>query len=451
MAFGAAFLIKRGMDREPATPLSTPVVPPSASSIASSISSFEGPAPRTPPVLRLATAHAEFGVLVNKIDVKAVTNRKKLALQFAPALCGSAALCDAAKTIVGDAAAMTFDSKPRKHWLLPTAEQIAAQKPSIAPQEVERAQGLPDLLIVSASGPRSKDHRVARAAFAATSIIARITKGFVVDMSSNRVETAATFDARVVNGVDGQFGAPQLDFQASPAAHQGYVRITTTGLERFGLPDLEASEVTTACAAEMPRVFVAIARQLAREDANSSIHLTTSALDLGADGPLEEGETDVSLVASAPRVGDRMTTLVRVVPRGGANADRYVDMVEQLVGVIEQDHLFDKEWDEVQVEAQKRLPAALVQQRSVNGALLHVLIAFYPDETDETDAPEWLWVEVTSWHDQGIIGIVVDEPTAGSIGGVQRGARISRTRGDVLDFQLRLPDGRVEQPLPDAH
>ena len=396
------------------------------------------------PPLRLAAARAEFGVLVNHVDIKVAADRKKLSAQFTPALCGSASLCDAAKAVVDDAGAMSFEQKPRKHWLLPTRAQLAMQRPALTTEEIDREEALSDLVIISATGTSESDHRVARAAFATALLIARTTKGFVVDMSSNRIESAAVFAGRVVNRPDGQLGAPQLDFQTSPTVQHGYVRMTTTGLERFGLPDLEASEVTPACAAQMPNIFVAVARQLAREGANTTIHLTTASLELGATKPAEEGEVAFSLVGSTPSVGDRMTALVRIEPHGGANADAYLDMVEALVGQLADDHLSEKELAEIQLEAQRRLPAALMVQRATPGAVLHVLMAFEPAKGDEDGEAEWLWVEVNSWNEREVIGTVVDEPMEDD--GVQRGSRIRRMRGDVVDYQLTLPNGTIEHP-----
>ncbi len=452
---GAALIVTVGYLAKPSDKSDAPSEAPPAPSATSTSVGATGPSASAqrvsspPPVLRLATAHAEFGVLVKNVDFKSMSDRKKLAAQLGPALCGSPSLCDAARTVVADPSTMTFDRKPRKHWLLPTPAQLALQKPPVTAEDTEREQTLPDLFIISAEGAPTQDHRVARAAFAAAAVVARATKGFVVDMSSNRIETATVFASRVINQYDGQLAAAQLDFQTSPAAQQGYVRITTTGLERFGLPDLEASEVSTASAAQMPNIFVAIARQLVRDGATPSIHLTTSALELGANKPEEEGEVDLSLVASTPAVGDRMTSLVRLQPLGGANADGYVEMVEHLFGELEDDHLLEKDLDEVQLEAQKRLPAALAKQRSTSGALLHVMIKFEPGKAEEGDEAEWLWVEVTSWTDREIIGIVVDAPMAGSIGEVQRGTRVRRMRGDVVDFQLTFPNGTAEYPGDD--
>jgi uncharacterized protein YegJ (DUF2314 family) len=65
-----------------------------------------------------------------------------------------------------------------------------------------------------------------------------------------------------------------------------------------------------------------------------------------------------------------------------------------------------------------------------------------PFETDDGQGREWMWVEVTSWKDDTISGVLMNEPHA--VRGLHNGSPVTVREADAFDYLLVLPNGRSE-------
>ncbi|MEI7893831.1 MAG: DUF2314 domain-containing protein, partial [Myxococcales bacterium] len=94
---------------------------------------------------------------------------------------------------------------------------------------------------------------------------------------------------------------------------------------------------------------------------------------------------------------------------------------------------------ETRGRAQKVLADVLARHKKASKDPLYVQVPF-----GDTDAGggEWMWIEVVSFDEQTVTGMLVDEPD--TLVDVHKGDRVTRARLDVADYVLKLADGGIE-------
>jgi hypothetical protein len=341
---------------------------------------------------------------------------------------------------------------------------------------------MPRALVVRVEGDALPDQLPARGAFAVVAALAQRTKGFVFDAVTDRLERPATFLAHAITE---PLGASVYRKDRVPVAYdpsdEGAVRLLTTGLLRFGAPDLRVVSVPRASAQRMARVLGALAEALADGAIASPITIDLAAIerargatlagDAGASfagdaGASFAGDAAASTNAavtialeSAPAAdGDPNPNMLLVRPKSGLSPTDYEALAAQFFGpppvVADDNPTTPAALAAVRAKTQKRLPELLERFKAMNRdvASLSLQVPILDPDEGASDANpmvepqkfDFIWIDVSSWDDATVTGTPIDESTV--VPGVETGGSITRPRSSFVNYDFKTEDGGHEQP-----
>jgi hypothetical protein len=422
--------------------VSTASTPMSAeSSLAAALASATAPQPL--PVRRPAASVVELGVLTDRPEDALQTGieRTSLAARVTPDLCGDPAACDAVRATLRDESRTTLQVLDASTWSLEGAD-LDASAGALSPAEKASVKKLPRVVVVHVTAPTGQDQRALRAAFAATAVVAREVHGVVWDQLLARFEDARVFASHAVTAPLGAsaFRRDRIELLYEPKA-EGMVRVLTSGLSRWGQPDVEAAAVPTAVSARVSEVVLAAAEAIANGAATQPLVLTLDDLARARGQPyaLDAGlppsaPVEVDVVGVHPENGDPNDFMARLVPPAGEGPIGYVDLAERFFGPV----LAASPGEDVlrtrRVTAQAKLAASLArwEAQKATGAKLLVLLPF-PIPGDA--GLESMWLEVSKVDAHTVTGKLTDDPLGAT--DVKRGDEVTRPRSQVEDLELR--------------
>ena len=297
-----------------------------------------------------------------------------------------------------------------------------------------------------------------------------------------------------------------------PYSHDGQnglLWMTTKGMSRFGLPDLEIRDVPPNLAQSLMPVLNGMAQKLMAASAQFATpsdideenedelpeelflqgfpcpaEVRLSVADIArayGDAPNETSENEndwgksslVRLTVSRQRGGEG--TFVRLVPPRVENSDKATPpgvWLNQVLGDLfeSEPHLAAVDHsDEAMQAAHNEAVSQLGQVRARFGAgfhrgeVLHVKYGFPTDEPSaEDDAPdaeidfteddgghEYMWIAVTSWSEGGRVrGLLANDPQYRR--DLQAGQNVEISEEDIYDWMIVYPDGRHEGAFTNA-
>ena len=288
--------------------------------------------------------------------------------------------------------------------------------------------------------------------------LAEATKGFPYDPECRLIfDTKSWRTERVEGWVE---GVP--DISKHVCMHQyrkgDLFRIITLGMRKFGKPDIVATEVSAhesrctgllinACAQHL--VEGAIPKENGFVVDFSSIKNPQMKVTLQANpGKGATGKALIGLRKTKPDEGDPENDLVAIdfpeTKGGGSISERRNALLAGLFGAS--DSLIDitngdKELAAASARAQKRaiqlIKPRFEKQLEPNE---HVLAKF-PFATP-TSNKEFMWVEITSWKDGSITGILENDPF--EVPNLKAGAKVSVKEQELYDYIWQKNDGSQE-------
>ncbi len=377
------------------------------------------------PVPRPPQALAEFGILSERpiAELLKLLDRRTLAGMLDGPVCGDDETCAAVRRFVVEGEGVHLEVVPAKNWKFPV--DLAHAASSLLPAERDGIKKYTSLVVVATSGQALPEQLPVRAAFALTAVLARRIDGLVFDQLLDRIERPLHFASRVITAPleAGAFRRECIDLQYTPRA-DGTVRLITVGLGRFGAPDLEVVGITMDLAQRLTGSLLEVANAVTFDEAMT---------------PLALGDLELHLEKAVPEPGDPRGIMVRLVAPSDAGAEYF----EQLAGTFPDDTPDTPPNDELMAEtrgrAQKVLADVLARHKKASKDPLYVQVPF-----GDTDAGggEWMWIEVVSFDEQTVTGMLVDEPD--TLVDLHKGDRVTRARLDVADYVLKLADGGIE-------
>jgi hypothetical protein len=452
--------------------------PPSASSAAASASTHdpEDEEPDEPPLTpkaieRPESAIAEFEIFTDRsnAELEALAAPKAAVALLRPAHCGAKAVCDAVSRFLLDDDHLKITVKGASDAVRPMSSDMGRVAPSLTDAEKDKALAMPRALIVKVTGDALPDQLPARGGFALVAALADRTKGFVFDAVTDRMERPATF---LTHAITEPFGGSvyrkdrvQIEYDPSD---EGGIRLLSTGLLRFGAPDLVVTTVPHSSAQHMADVLGALAQALADGAMASPLTIDMDAIERarGAKFAADAGlppkiGVAIGLDAVPPREGDPNENMVVVSPREGPSASAYEDLATLFFGapLTEDDNPpADEDLAAIRAKTQKLLPDLLARYKKMNHdeASLFLQIPFLNPEENSPDAdpmtePEkfdFIWIDVTSWNDTTVTGTPIDDSTV--VPGLTQGAAVTEPRSKVTDYDLKSEDGGHESAgIPD--
>lgn len=384
-------------------------------------------------IARPPEAVAELGVLTEatESDLAPLRDAKQVASLLDARECGdalSAVRAFAARSLVLDVMPSTF-------WPMPSFEDLADVTSTLTDDERAKLGRPLRLVSIRASGPGAPDQLPARTAYAAAIAIARASGGLVYDRVDDRIESAETFAAHAITAPLGAsaFRSDRIEVRYMARA-DGNVRLITSGLLRFGAPDVDVASVEPRFAAPLADLVEAVARALADG-------ARTTPVDVSVDG----ARLRVDLSEVHPESGDPNTTMVRVVSEGETTPAAYARLAAKIPSDAgEVPTPTDDELDASRIRTQEKLASVLGRFAADRdaGALLYVQLPF-AYETDAGEAgEEWMWVDVERWDETSLDGKLVDAPENPMP--LHRGDRVHRPRSEATAYELTASDGGVD-------
>jgi uncharacterized protein YegJ (DUF2314 family) len=234
-----------------------------------------------------------------------------------------------------------------------------------------------------------------------------------------------------------------------------YIRAITLGMRKFGLPDIVINEFSWSLNDQM----------------GNTINLFAQSLLEGATPPMGRYDFDVSklkheavravyekhLLDNSHTVAQ--LTLANAKPDEGDPDNRLLELrFDRYTGktVHEQHENFagsfygsvdtvayvkhNQAIEAASARARLKLPAL---RKEFNAGLQpgETLLLKAPFETSG-GAREWMWVEVSSWKGNAIVGLLANEPE--DVPGLRAGATVSVSEKDIFDYILNKADGSME-------
>ncbi|HEY3819468.1 MAG TPA: DUF2314 domain-containing protein [Polyangiaceae bacterium] len=395
------------------------------------------------PIRRPPSSIAEFGVLTakNEDQLQEMIDPAALAVRVTPDLCGDTAACDAVKRTLRDDTKTTVQVLDASTWSLDKVDLDATAR-GLTAAEKAGVTKLPRVVVVHVKTPTDRSELALRAAIAGAAAIARDIGGVVWDQLLVRLENARTFAAHAVTTpLDaGTFRRDRVEVLFEPKS-EGIVRVLTSGLSRWGEPDVEAVAVPTAATPRVSEVVLAVAQAIADGATTQPLVLTRDdvarargqaySADAGLPPPTP---VEVDVVTAYPENGDPNDFMARIVPGAGEGPIGYVDLAERFFGRIlaaapDSDVLAFQ-----RAKAQGKLGALVTawEAQKAGGAKLLVMLPF----TIPGDAGiESMWIEVTRADTKTVTGKVLDDPLGAT--DVKHGDEVTRPRSQVEDVELR--------------
>lgn len=369
-----------------------------------------------------------------------VLERQALAALIVPADCGDEGACTAVRAALQDEHTTTLQVVPASNWNITQAD-IDASAGSLSEAVRATIKKRARIVVVHVATATSARQLAVRAAYTAAAAIAEKVDGLVYDQLLGRIEGPQDFAAHLVaEPLDGSaFRKDRVELLYEPKA-AGVVRILTSGLSRWGAPDVEAAMVPVAASGRVADIVLAVAGALANGAVAGPILLSRDDLARGRGAPYPT-EVDfpatstiaIDLASVHPEGGDPNDFMARIDPPAGNGPLGYLDLAERFFGSLAASP------DETALRAnrertQRALPSALARWTASRSAGATLLVQL-PFEIAGDGGVESMWIDVTRVDAHAVTGRLVDDP----LGATQfnRGDEITRPLTDVEDLEVR--------------
>ncbi len=378
-------------------------------------------------------AVAELGVLTEatESDLESFHDPKQVVALLDERECGEA--LPAVRAFASRS--LVLDVMPSAFWPMPSFEDLPDVTRALTEEERSKLGRPLRLVSVRASGSAAPDQLPARTAYAAAIAIARATGGLVYDRVDDRIESAETFATHAIVAPLGAsvFRLDRIEIRYMARA-DGNVRLITSGLLRFGAPDVDVASVEPHVAAPLADLVAGVARALVDG-------ARTSPIDLDVDG----AKLRVDLADVHPESGDPNTTMVRIVSEGETTPAAYARLAAKIPSDAgDESTPSDDELDASRIRTQLHLHSVLDRFAADRdaGARLYLQLPFaYVTDAGEA-GEEWMWVDVERWDDSSIDGKLVDDPD--NTMSLHRGDAVHRLRAEATAYELTTSDGGVD-------
>jgi uncharacterized protein YegJ (DUF2314 family) len=220
-------------------------------------------------------------------------------------------------------------------------------------------------------------------------------------------------------------------------------RMVTLGMEKLGLPDVAVDQFA-APPEDVQLMINWICQSLWRGPLRPDGRLTLGPPPKGA--PPSEKPIEVQLQAATPQEGDAepLVELVFPGPPTATLQTRQNALLRQLFGAANDPFRSSKADDEELLAASRRARARLPElatrfRKGLSRQRLHLKVPFY---TPNHDGAEFMWIEVTSWKDSAIGGVLLNDSFDPD--GPKIGAHVQAKEADVYDYLIRNAQGQDE-------
>jgi uncharacterized protein YegJ (DUF2314 family) len=244
--------------------------------------------------------------------------------------------------------------------------------------------------------------------------------------------------------------------------------LTTRGLGKFGLPDIEVRDLPANHLSPFVRVANATAQHLIEEVSrviSAQVERSAESTDLTIEATLAINHdlmgravglefdsagareiVDVGLVFDERDQRSGRMPMIRIVPPGDVTTEMGVwtaDVLDRLVGSWDEPHLARTSSDAMQ-QAHRRAMREIadVKTRFLSGlAPGHILFHKRGFATPDGGA-EYMWIAVSEWSEKSVTGTLASHPRL--VANVRTGERVVFPESEIFDWMIELSNGRHE-------
>jgi uncharacterized protein YegJ (DUF2314 family) len=287
--------------------------------------------------------------------------------------------------------------------------------------------------------------------------LANETQGLIWDEETREIFTPEFWQQNRIATWEGPLPNVARHITIHAYNEKGRVRAITLGMSKFALPDLVINDAVWSLSGPLGNTLNAVAQRLAEGDRPQGsgqyelniANIKHSAMRKHVEDTVvgkASGRGGVQLVESAPQSGDADNALLEVRFNTSAGSDttsRQTAFITDVYGA-QTDDVIRVKHDAALREASERARAKLPALKAAFSAGLQ------PGETLSLKAPfatptggnEWMWVEVTQWQGNQIVGMLRNQPR--DVPTLKAGQMVNIKQEDVFDYIRRNPNGKQE-------
>lgn len=304
--------------------------------------------------------------------------------------------------------------------------------------EARRLRNATHVIAIGVTEENRKPRIVLMAALAAVRVLQERTNGVVLDAITMRTLPAAGADTAAA--LDLEFDRHIVTYLSEN--ERGALWITTKGLSRFGLPELEIVDADKEHSEGLQRLLRIVARSLV--DAVDELPRGHEQLALPLPYSVNAGDSGIALrmgLLHRPQ-SHRSEAFLRITaPAGhdGSEAEWWDRARAFGLGIV---HSPAENPDMLAASAKARaeLPSAAARFAGWKAAGTRVLVKHGAPTTD--GGVEYLWFEVQAWDERGLSCLVANEPSS-KCPGLALGDEKELAPSDVFDWIAIEADGRT--------
>ncbi|MDM3871712.1 DUF2314 domain-containing protein [Porticoccus sp. W117] len=323
-------------------------------------------------------------------------------------------------------------------------------------QEAEELQQAELAIVLTAAYPIEQNIKHLKALNNFSHRLATENGGYLWDSETRELFTP---DVWKVQRLDAWHGDIPLAHQHTVIhAYQDtdYVRAITLGMAKFGLPDIVVNKFSWSSNRSMGNLINIVAQSLAEGVVPEADGRLTLNIDQLADTPFKkemleslldnaERQVTLSIASGKWEEGDPQNILLELTFHDIEGRDLHAKQ-EALLS-----RLFGWEDSIVYVEQNKQIEAASNRAKEKLSLLKEAfnkglnpgeyILLKAPFETPD-GGTEWMWVEVITWRDDSIKGLLKNEPF--KIPDLHGGAEVTVSQKDIFDYIWNRADGSRE-------
>jgi uncharacterized protein YegJ (DUF2314 family) len=317
-------------------------------------------------------------------------------------------------------------------------------------------QGSTQALQLNFSHPKQFTMEGLRTAYNVAEQVARQTGGLLWDEETREMFTPEKWHELRLANWSGAIPEVSKNINIHAYKRAGLIRAITLGMAKFGLPDIVIDQFPWTSNGSMESIITQLAQTMAE------------GATIGLDGHVD---LDISAIVSKkmrePRLAVAPTkaqsvanlALVKGTPEDGDPANRLAEITFSRYpgrdALARQDAMLSAMFgNSNRVKAIRHNAELLAASQRAQMKLASLQAAFarglQPGEQIEVKAPfarptggnEMMWVQVSSWKDGKIAGMLKNEPAA--IPSMHAGQAVQVNQDKVFDYLRRYPDGRQE-------
>lgn len=406
--------------------------------------------PAALPIGLLRSEALELGVATTASAerVQSAATRAAIAKRLTDRHCGPA--CEPVRTFVESGEGFSVEVVPAGEWILPAPDALEDVAPRLSAEERAEVARSERVIAVRATAPVDANHMAVRAAYAAALALADELGGYVDDEAALRIDAARDVALRAVRVPLGApvFSGRRIAVQLT-RVDDGHVRLFTSGMARFGAPDLEIARARAGDAEATGSMMLGAAAALAaqrtalplvvtRRDVASALEIDESRLGARGAAP---GSVSLTVDETDRQEGDPDNELLRLVPAGGAEPDGYATAAAALLGHEAPPAPMD---DEALARARREAAASLAALAPPHGTRDGTLYV-RGRLADVDGGAESLWIRVDRCDARACSGRLANHPTRGAALELGDKAHVDRSGIDGVYF-LAVDGGALQSP-----